>query len=88
MKLTATTTDGLASPVTDRDFGISPWWLITMPTSTPDGRSGTQSFVVQADNAREALAMAEAEAQTTRARAHRRHARVEHQASTVSAVSW
>ncbi|MFJ6382666.1 hypothetical protein ACIQI7_22030 [Kitasatospora sp. NPDC092039] len=52
-------------------------WLVTMATTTTDGRAGTQTFVVDAPTSREALAEAHARLRTPVAVAHRRGAAID-----------
>ncbi|MEV7176943.1 hypothetical protein [Kitasatospora sp. NPDC093679] len=54
-----------------------PLWLVTVPTTHPDGRTGTQSFAVRALTVQEAMAAAGRRAHADSARTRRRGARLD-----------
>ncbi|WP_030272718.1 hypothetical protein [Streptomyces sp. NRRL B-24484] len=54
-----------------------PLWLVTVPTTHGDGRTGTQSFAVRALTVQDALAAAGRRAHDAGARARRRGARLD-----------
>ncbi|PBC78876.1 hypothetical protein BX265_3667 [Streptomyces sp. TLI_235] len=54
-----------------------PLWLVTVPTTHHDGRTGTQSFAVRALTAQDAMATAGRRAHADSARTRRRGARVD-----------
>ncbi|WP_431679409.1 hypothetical protein [Kitasatospora sp. KL5] len=54
-----------------------PLWLVTVPTTHHDGRTGTQSFVVRALTAQDAMAGAGRRAHDDSARTRRRGARID-----------
>ncbi|MEV4556362.1 hypothetical protein AB0K51_05105 [Kitasatospora sp. NPDC049285] len=59
-----------------------PLWLVTMPTSGPDGGRGEQTFAVRAASHPAALAEAAATAQAHPALRHRRGAGIDLTAAT------
>ncbi|MGW4693928.1 hypothetical protein ACWEO1_16235 [Kitasatospora cineracea] len=54
-----------------------PLWLVTMPTTSPTGTRGEQTFAVRAPTCTEALTAATTTAHTHPALRHRRGARID-----------
>ena len=54
-----------------------PLWVVTMPTTSRDGRAGTQSFAVRARILQDAIVAAVACSGTDHALLHRRGARID-----------
>ncbi|WP_405012571.1 hypothetical protein [Kitasatospora sp. NBC_01539] len=65
-----------APPAPDPSPYDRPLWLVTMPTTTHDGRRGTQSFVVRGTTLQDAVTAAERRARADSARLRRRDARI------------
>ncbi|MGI5518378.1 hypothetical protein [Streptomyces sp. CA-106131] len=64
-----------------------PLWIVTFPTVTCDGRSGTHSFVVTAPSVQAAIATARGASSADDAKRHRRHASSVSHAATVREVA-
>ncbi|MEV8095887.1 hypothetical protein [Kitasatospora sp. NPDC085879] len=70
-------TTAATAPRAGRPAYHHPLWLVTVPTTHHDGRTGTQSFAVRALTAQDAMATAGRRAHADSARTRRRGARVD-----------
>ncbi|MEV6400360.1 hypothetical protein AB0M39_37195 [Streptomyces sp. NPDC051907] len=64
------------------------WWGVTLPMTTPDGRSGSHTFVVQARTPEKAVKRSMKEALGKAARDHRRDASVDVHADSAVVTRW